>query len=144
MKPGFRLAFTKFPGAMPGAGEPVRIVLGPPGKAEVRVEGPNGEPLAGARVRVERFGRESTNVPDDVVDLIEATTDEDGLAVIDAAANDEVAYLDVRSQAFGIQGRPFFPVNSTPKRVWLRPTSSLKGRLVADDPEMVKGWRVRA
>ncbi len=50
-------------------------MLGPPGKAEVRVEGPDREPIAGARVRVERFGRESTNVPDDVVDLIEVKTD---------------------------------------------------------------------
>ena len=47
VKPGFRLAFTKFPGPMPGADEPVRVVLGPPGKAEVRVEGP--ERRAGGR-----------------------------------------------------------------------------------------------
>ena len=144
VKRGFRLSYTKFPGPMPGAGEPVRIVLGPPGKAEVRVEGPNGEPVAGAGVRVEQFGRESTNMPDPVVDLIEAIADQDGLAVIDAAANDEVAYVDVHSKAFGIQGRPFYPTSPKPKRVWLRPASSLKGRLTADDPEMVKGWRVRA
>ena len=56
VKPGFRLAFTRFSGPMPGAGEPVRVVLRPPGKAEVRVEGPDGEPVAGARVRVEWLG----------------------------------------------------------------------------------------
>ncbi len=144
MKRGFRLAYTKFPGPMPGADEPVRVVLEPPGKAEVRVEGPNGEPVAGARVRVERFGRESTNVPDAVVDLIEVIADKDGLAVIDAAANDEVAYVDVHSKAFGIQGRPFYPASPKPKRVWLRPAASLKGRLTADDRTMVKGWRVTA
>ena len=144
VKPGFRLAFTKFPGPMPGAGEPVRVVLQPPGKAEVRVEGPNGEPVAGARVRVERFGRESTNVPDPVADLIEVIADKTGLAVIDAAANDEVAYVDVHSKAFGIQGRPFYPRSPKPKRVWLRPAASLEGRLTADDRAMVKGWRVTA
>jgi Carboxypeptidase regulatory-like domain len=145
VKPGFRLSLTKFPGPMPmpGAGEPVRVVLGPPGKAEVRVEGPDGKPLPGARVRVERFGRDWTNVPDAVVDLIEATTDKDGLAVIDAAANDEVTYVDVHSKEFGIQGR-FYPSTPKPKRVWLRPAASLKGQLVADDPKMVKGWRVTA
>jgi hypothetical protein len=63
VKPDYRLGFTKFPGAMPGAREDIRIVLGPPGKAEVRVEGPDGEPVAGARVSVGQFGRESTNVP---------------------------------------------------------------------------------
>ncbi len=96
------------------------------------------------RVRVERFGRESTNVPDDVVNLIEATTDQDGLAVIDAAANDEVAYIDVHSQAFGIQGRWSSSTGPKPKRVRLRPATSLKGRLVADDPTIAKGWRVFA
>ncbi|MGP0063644.1 MAG: carboxypeptidase regulatory-like domain-containing protein [Isosphaeraceae bacterium] len=144
VKPGFRLSCTKFPGPMPGADEPVRVVLRPPGKAEVRVDGPGGEPLAGARVRVERFGRESTNVPDDVADLIEAITDRNGLAVIWAADNDEVAYIDVRTTAFGIQGRPFFPTSTQPKRVWLRPASSLKGQLTAEDRAMVKGWRVSA
>jgi hypothetical protein len=143
VKRGFRLSFTRFAGPMPGADEPVRVVLGPPGKAEVRVEGSDEAPLVGARVRVERFGRESTNVPDEVVDLIEVTTDKDGLAVIDAAANDEVAYIDVHSNAFGIQGRWFSPTPK-PKRLRLRPGSSLKGRLRADDPTMARGWRVFA
>jgi len=146
VKPGFRLSVTKFPGPMPmpGAGEPVRVVLEPPGKAAVRVERPNGEPLAGARVRVERFGRDSTTVPDAVIDLIEAKTDKDGLAVVSAADNEEVAYVDVHSKEFGIQGRPFYPLTPKPKRVWLRPASLLKGQFVADDPKMVKGWRVTA
>lgn len=147
VKPGFHLSLTKFPGPMPmpGAGEPIRVVLKPPGKAEVRVERPNGEPMLGAKVRVEWFGRQSwTNVPDAVADLIEVTTDKDGLAVITAADNEDVAYVDVHSKDFGIQGRPFYPTTSGPKRIWLRPVSSLKGRLIAADPKMVKGWRVWA
>jgi hypothetical protein len=144
VKPGFRLGFVRFPGPLPKPGEPARVVLGPPGRGEVRVEGPNGEPVAGARIRLEWFGHGQINVPEAVEDLIEAATDKDGLAVIDAAANDEIAYVDVHAKGFGVQGRPFRPLTSQPKRVRLRPVASLEGRLQADDPAMVKGWRVFA
>ncbi len=83
-------------------------------------------------------------MPEAVEDLIEATTDKDGRAVIEAAANDEIAYVNVHAKGFGIQGRPFRPLTSQPKRVRLRPVASLEGRLQADDPAMVKGWRVFA
>ncbi len=47
VKPGFGLSATRFSGPLPEAGEPVRVVLGPAGKGEVRVEGPDGRPVAG-------------------------------------------------------------------------------------------------
>ncbi len=144
VKPGFRLSVTRFPGPLPGAGEPVRVALKPPGKAEVRVEGPNGEPLAGVQVRVTSFGGDLTNGPGVVVDLVKATTNKNGLAVIDAVANDEVREFCVSSERFGTQGRSFFPTSPKPKRVWLRPASSFKGRLMADAPNMGKGWNVTA
>jgi hypothetical protein len=144
VKPGFRLGFVRFPGLLPKPSEPVRVALGPPGKGEVRVEGPNGEPIAGARIRLEWFGRGQINVPEAVEDLIEAVTDKDGLAVLDAAANDQIAYVDVHAKGFGIQGRPFYRVSSKPKHVRLRPVASLEGRLQADDAAMVNGWRVFA
>jgi hypothetical protein len=144
VKPGFRLGSLRFPGPLPKAGEPVRVVLGPPGKGEVRVEDPDGQPVAGARIRLEWFGQEGINVPEAVEDLIEATTDTDGRAVIEAAANDEIAYVDVHAKGFGIQGRPFRPLTSQPKRVRLRPVASLEGRLQAGDPAMARGWQVLA
>ena len=144
VKPGFRLGSLRFPGPLPKPDEPVRVVLRPPGKGEVRVEDPNGQPVAGARIRLEWFGREQINVPEAVEDLIEATTDKDGRAVIEAAANDEIAYVDVHAKGFGIQGRPFHPSTSQPKRVRLRPVASLEGRLQADDPAMARGWQVLA
>ena len=144
VKPGFRLGSLKFPGPLPKAGEPVRIVLGPPGKGEVRVEDPNGQPVAGARIRLEWFGHEQINVPEAVEDLIEVTADKDGRSVIEAAANDEIAYVDVHAKGFGIQGRTFRPLNSQPKRVRLRQVALLEGRLQADDPTMARGWQVLA
>ena len=47
VKPGCRLGLLRFPGPLPKADEPVRIVLGPPGNGEVRVEDPKGQPVAG-------------------------------------------------------------------------------------------------
>jgi hypothetical protein len=142
VKPGFRLSATRFPGPLPTAAEPVRIALGPPGKGEVRVEGPDGRPMPVARIRLEWFGPEQINVPEAVEDLIEATTDQDGRAVLDAAANDEIGYVDVHAKGFGIQGRPFQPATSQPKRVRLRPVVSLEVRVQADDPALLKGWQV--
>ncbi len=144
VKPGFRLGCHRLIGPMPKAGEDVRIALGPPGKGEVHVEDPDGRPLPGARVRLEWFGRGQTNVPSDVEDLIEETTGRDGRAVIEAAANDEITYVDVHAKGFGIQGRPFRQATSQPKRVRLRQAASLEGRLQAGDPSLVKGWQVRA
>ena len=51
-------------------------------------------------------------MPDAVGELIEATTDKDGLAVIDAAANEEVAYVDVHSQGVRHPGAPVLPVDT--------------------------------
>ncbi len=144
VKPGFGLGSLRFPGPLPKAGEAVRVALGTAGKGEVRVEDPDGRPVAGARIRLEWFGREHINVPEAVEDLIEATTDRDGRAVIEAAANDEIAYVDVHTEGFGIQGRPFRQLDSQPKRVRLRSVASLEGRLQADDPALVRGWRVVA
>ncbi len=144
VKPGFRLVSLRFPGPLPKAGEPVRVVLGPPGKGEVSIEDPNGQPVAGARIRLEWLGRERITVPEAVGDLIEATTDKDGRAVIKAAANDEIAGFDVLAKGFGIQDPPFRPLTSQPKRVRLRPVATLEGRLQAVDPAMARGWQVFA
>lgn len=144
VKPGFRLGYLRLFGLMPKDGEDVRIALASPGKGEVHVEDPDGRPVPGARIRLEWFGREQINVPEAVEDLIEATTDRDGRAVIEAATNDEIAYVDVHAKGFGIQGRPFRPVTSQPKRVRLRQVAALEGRLQAGDPAMTRGWRVFA
>jgi hypothetical protein len=144
VKPGLRLSVNRFAGPMPGPAEPVRVVLGPPGKAEDRVERPDGRPLAGARVRIYWFGPNAIHLPEAVEDFIEVNTGSDGLATIEAATNAEVAYVDVVSEEFGVQGRPFLSAAPTSKRVRLRPTTSLRGRLVFDDPAMVKGWKVSA
>jgi Carboxypeptidase regulatory-like domain len=144
VRTGFRASATRFPEALPKPDEPVRIVLEPPGKAEVRVLGPDGQPLRDVKVLPERLKTHYTNVPDVVADLAAATTGPDGLAVIDAVSAEELAYVDVHSREFGIQGRPIVPNPGKPAVVELRPVSTLMVRLSAKDPTHVRGWRVRA
>ena len=79
VKPGLRASTTRFPEALPKPDEPVRIVLEPPGKAEVRVVGPDGQPLGGVKVFPERLKTHYTTVPDVVADLAAARTGLDGL-----------------------------------------------------------------
>jgi hypothetical protein len=144
VKPGFRASATRFPDALPKSEEPVRIVLQPPGKAEVRVLGPDGEPLRGVKVLPERLKAHYTNVPDVVADLAAATTGPDGLAIVDAVSAEELTYVDVHSREFGIQGRPIVPNPGKPAIISLRPVSSLMVRLSAQDPRYVRGWKIRA
>ena len=144
VKPGFRLAAARFPEALPRADEPVRIVLEPPGKAEVRVEGPDGQPLVGVKVLPQRLKTLYTTVPDAVAELAQATTGPDGLAILDAVSPDELTYVDVHSREFGIQGRPIVTSAGKPAVIAMRPASTWKGRLSATDPRHPRGWRVRA
>jgi hypothetical protein len=143
-KPGFQVSATRFPEALPKPEEPVRLVLEPPGRAEVHVEGPDGQPLGGVKVRAERLKTHYTLVPDVVAEMASATTGPDGVAVLDAFAPAELAYVDVHSRAFGIQGRPIVPRPGTPAVVALRPASTWKGHLSADDPGHARGWHVQA
>jgi hypothetical protein len=143
-KSGLRLSATRFPEALPKPNEPVRVVLDPAGKAEVRVERPDGQPQAGVKVLPERLKTYYTTVPDAVALLAAATTGPDGLAVLEAVSQDELTYVDVHSREFGIQGQPVHPDPGMPAVIALRAVSTWNGRLTAEDPKHVIGWRVKA
>ena len=51
-KPGSRIACVEFKRNVPAADEPVRLVLGPPASAPLRVLRADGKPAEGASVRV--------------------------------------------------------------------------------------------
>ena len=80
---------------MPGADEPVRLVLGPPASTAVRVLQPDGKPAAGARVRVVQVNLKAPRPPDKMLDRLAATTDADGRATIDGFAPADIFALDV-------------------------------------------------
>ena len=143
VKPGFRLSRTRTPWQGPGAGRPLRIALEPPGKAVVMVERPDGRPAAGIRVYPEAIKSPYVEIPMDVAERIAAPTGPDGRVVFDAVAQEELAYIEARSPEFGFQGRMHNPRDAEPAVLALRAVSTVKGRLAADDPEYLKGWKVR-
>ena len=56
--------------------------------------------------------------------------------MIDAVSPDELAYVDVHSREYGIQGRLIVPRPGTQPVIALRPVSTWNGRLSAEDPKM--------
>jgi hypothetical protein len=143
--PGHSIASIGYRGPMPAAEEPVRVTLGPPGRAEFRVRKPDGSPAAGARVRVTRVKvSDNVEVPDELRGVASATTDAEGRATIDAFAPREVTSFEAEADGFGIQPRDEYPPTPGPKAITLRPIGRLEGRLVAVDPLDFKGWRVSA
>jgi protocatechuate 3,4-dioxygenase beta subunit len=134
---------TQFPRELPGADQPLRIALEPPGNAIVMVERPDGRPAAGMRVYPWQYRARFNSIPMDVAELIAATTGPEGRAVFDAVAQGEMFYIEARSPEFGIQGRFHNPNGADPAVLALRAVSTVKGRLTAKDPKDLKGWKVR-
>ena len=143
-KPGLRIAATRFRGELPGPDEPLRVVLEPPGRARVRVEGPDGRPVGGAVVLPARLWSHRTYLPDEIAENDPATTDERGVAVLNAVAQDAMADVQVRTREYGSQVWWTDNPTDTTITVPLRPAATWQGRLTAKDPAHRKGWKVRA
>lgn len=143
-RPGDRLAFASFSGPLPPPGEEVRLALPPRGRAEFRVEGPDGRPVAGAKVRVKSLAPTHVPVPEALAARVEATTDAEGRATIEAVGGEQVAQAEVEADGFGLQPRYFDPPLPGPRRIALRPAAALEGRFVAEDGRPLRGWKVSA
>jgi protocatechuate 3,4-dioxygenase beta subunit len=141
---GYRLAFVTFPGPLPAAGEEVRVTLPTRGRAEYVVEGPDGRPVAGARVRVRSLAPFYTKPPEELAARLEARTDAVGRALIDAVSAEQVSEVGVEAEGLGLQPRYFDPTLPGPRRVVLRPAAALEGRFVAEDGRPIRGWKVSA
>ncbi|QEH36055.1 Alpha-2-macroglobulin MG1 domain protein [Aquisphaera giovannonii] len=143
-RPGDRLASVAFPGALPGAGAAVRLALPPRGGTELLVEGPDGRPVAGARVRVGALAPHAAAVPKELASRLEATTGADGRATLDAVSGEQVGHVEVEAEGLGIQPRFFDPPLAGPKRIELLPAAALEGRFVAEGGRPPRGWTVSA
>ncbi len=143
---GHRVTVRRFAEGLPGPEEPVRVVLRPAVRTKIRVEAPDGTPLAGAKVNVQRIKSEPLSLPEPISDLTERTTGPDGVAVLDSFGPEEVGSVDVIAEGFGIQPRWLAPEKPGPKEVRLLPVVTFRGRLVPieADPQLARGWRVRA
>jgi hypothetical protein len=117
---------------------PIRLALGPPSRTLVRVLGGDGEPVAGATVRLSTL-----NWPAGLRARLEATTDARGRAAIEGVAPGQVGRVDVTAVAFGTQGHNV-PQAEAEKTVQLLPVGRVAARIESDDPKALAGWTVLA
>jgi len=117
---------------------PIRLALGPPARTPVRVRDVNGKSLAGATVRLSPFVW-----PSGLRARLEATTDAQGLAVIEGVNPGQIFRIDVTAEGLGTQGHNV-PQDEAEKTVQLLPLGRVAARIVSGDPEALAGWTVVA
>ncbi len=140
-RPGSRAAFTPFYRGALAPGLPQRFVLGPPAHTVFEVRGPDGQPVAGARVEPRRLNSHDASVPEDLASHIGASTvtDAHGRAVMTAFTPEEIESVRVVSENYGPQDFrfKFQELIPEPRVLSLHPAGRLKGRLVGD-PDAVR------
>ena len=128
-------------------GRPTRLTLGPPGRSTFVVAGPDGRPVAGARITPRRVAREVPEIPEAIAALGSSTTDRDGRAVLSAFRPEELLAVDVEAEGFGLQPREFRTPEGMAdvgsKSIALAAVGRVSGRVVAEDPQAVAGLAVR-
>jgi Carboxypeptidase regulatory-like domain len=127
---------------------PHRVVLQAPRPRTVKVEGPDGQPIAGARVSLRVFhvfGGTLAVVPESLADSLATSTGPDGTTTIGyLAARDQLAAVRITADSIGSQdfvlveqpGRGSEPPVITIK---LKSTSPISGRLVDENARPVEG-----
>ncbi len=129
---------------LPAGDEPITVVLGPAAKTPIRVFNADGAPAQGARVRLGHRRSQPPYLPVPLGDQIAVTTDAEGRAELEGLRPDEVAALDVTVEGLVTQCHAFAPTSPDEKTVRVRPVGQLVVRIVADDPNAVRGWTVTA
>ena len=121
---------------------PVRLAIGPPAGTTFSVRGPDGKPVAGARIRPRVLNRGLLSTPDGLAERIEAetVTDAEGRAVLAAFLPEEVSTVFVTAAALGTQqfGFGHRNVESGTKVINLLPVGHLKGRIAGESPELIR------
>ncbi len=136
------LAITTHPFARP----PYRLVLEKPLPRTVLVDGPDGKPIAGARIMpclLSIFGKAPADVPASLAEPLAASTGPDGKATLNyLAARDRMLAVRVSADAIGTQDVLLAQQSrggSEPSviTIKLQPTTHLAGRLVDHDGQPV-------
>lgn len=123
---------------IPARAQPLELVLDPPARAVFVVRGPNGQPVAGARIQPRVLQRDFSSVPDGLAEEIEAqaVTDASGRAAITAFFPEEIAAAIVAAPGLGRQQFSFrsgaLSVGQGPKLIDLSPVGRVEGRIVAE------------
>jgi hypothetical protein len=130
---------------------PYRLVLAKPGPRTVTVEGPDGRPIAGARVALRLlhvFGGSSAEIPASLADPLAVRTGPDGMATISTMApRDQLVAVRVTADAIGTQDISLIKrlgrvSEESVITIKLKPTSHFAGRIVDQDGHPVAGQLV--
>ncbi len=138
------------PSAVPSAGS-VQLKLGGPAHTAVRLVGPDGKPVAGARVapvQVRVAGgirpRLTCPPPDALADLLATTTDADGKGEIRGCRAEEIDAVLVEAAGFGRQGSELGAGAGGARAINLKAAGRLTGRVQVEDPSAARGLEVIA
>ena len=122
------------------------LVLDEPARAEFLVRGPDGRPVAGARIQPRVLDRDFFSVPDGLAERIEAqtVTDDRGRAVLTAFFPEEISTVIVVAPGLGRQQFGFSRRGDEPetKTIDLMPVGRVEGRIVADASQFPRRRRL--
>jgi hypothetical protein len=125
---------------------PVAIQLEALAKNPIEVTGPDGRPVANARVRPTTLLADPLAIPRPIADVASGTTGPDGRVELSSFRPEELTGVEVEANGFGTQPRAFRGPDGLAdlgtKAVVLLPAGRVTGRVQADDPEAAKGLTV--
>jgi hypothetical protein len=125
--------------------EPCQIQLPPASDTKFTILRPDGQAVVGAHVEPEHFltPRAYEYVPSGILALTTATTDVSGQVSLPAYLRKQLGELRVTSEEFGTQ---VFNLNIAPESesnpLKLLPVGRLEGRVLADQPELLRNLSI--
>jgi Carboxypeptidase regulatory-like domain len=135
--------------------EPLTVKLAAPGRSAVRVLGPNGAAVAGAKVfpmvvrvdptssRVTRNAEMSAYpLPDELAERLAATTGPDGKGTIAGVAPADLVGVVLEARGLGRQLALATPVADGGFVFRVAPVGRLAGRIIVDDPNALQGLKL--
>ena len=138
-----RVAVKRLAWAIPAPEEPIRLVIEKPGHAGFRLLGPDGTPLAGARVVPAAFAHVA--LPRELAEKVAVVAGDDGEVVLPAFGPGELRWVHVQSPKLGTQIiRTLGPETTGASEFRLEPVGRVSGHVVAGTDGPVSGVPVRA
>ncbi|QEG39287.1 M56 family metallopeptidase [Roseimaritima ulvae] len=106
---------------------------------------PTGQPLANVLVQPQNYqttvGYDA--VPEEMLSVVSARTDQDGVATLPAIQSEPLFLVQLQSERYGRQTFRVDGNTDVPDRkLRLRETASIQGRLVGENPEWLRGVRL--
>lgn len=117
----------------------LEIKLGPESDLSFIVQSPDGKPVAGAAVSPYHVETEVAFmiVPDELLPLVGAKTDANGLAALPAIPRSKLSNVKIDAPEFGARTVRLNPSETGAKTIELRPPGRIEGRFIAAEPSQV-------